>query len=137
VIRRAAILVGVPVVGAALVAVPLSLWRGEYQGLCAAVAVGLVVPPGVLTLFVAERLGRSSLYGPLLALVVGTFGRVLFGFGGAAAVFLLSKPTFEADPISYFGWVLGVYLTTLLTETVLLARNRADRTSGPPEPPKV
>ena len=124
-IRRAAILLGVPILLAAVLAIPLGLWRGEYQWLCAGIAVVLVVPPGVATLVVAERLAKTSLYGPLLALVVGTYGRVAIGFGGAAAVFLLSKPTFHADPFSYWGWVLGLYLTTLVVETVLLAQNRA------------
>lgn len=131
--RRAAILLVVPVVLAALVAVPLGLWRGEYQWLCAAVAVVLVVPPGVATLVVSERISRNSLYGPLLALVLGTFGRIAIGFGGAALVFFASKPTFHADPVSYWGWVLGLYLTTLVVETVLLARNRV----GGTEPPKA
>ena len=43
---------------------------------------------------------------------------------GAVAVILLSKPTFHAAPFSYWGWVLGTYLTSLLVETVLLARSR-------------
>jgi hypothetical protein len=46
-------------------------------------------------------------------------------------VFLLSKPTFHADPFSYWGWVLGTYLLTLVVETVLLARNRAGGTAEP------
>ena len=120
-IRRAAILLGVPVLLAALVAVPLGLWRGEYQWLCAGVAVALVVPPGLVTLVSAHRLSRTSIFGPLMALAVGTAVRVAVGFGGSAVVFLLSKPTFHGDPISFWGWVLGVYLTTLVTETVLLA----------------
>jgi hypothetical protein len=124
VIKRAAILLGLPVALAVLVAVPLGLVRGEYQWLCAAVAVGVVVPPGVLTLYASERLFRSSLLGPLLALVVGTFGRLLLGYGGAALIFFASKPTFHADPISYWAWVLGLYLATLAVETALLAKPR-------------
>lgn len=120
-IRRAAILLGVPVLLAAAFAIPLGLWRGEYQWLCAAVAVALVVPPGLVTLVLAERFSRTSLFGPLLALGVGTAVRLAVGFGGAVLVFLLSRPTFHVDPISYWGWVLGIYLTTLVTETVLLA----------------
>ena len=124
-IRRAAILLGVLVLLAALVAVPMWWWRGDYQLLCAAIAVGLIVPPAVATLVLAERLARNSLYGPLLAVVIGTYGRIAVGFGGAAAVFFLSKPTFHTDPVSFWGWVLGTYLATLLVETVLLARSRA------------
>jgi hypothetical protein len=119
---RAAILLGVPVALATLVALPLGLWRGEYQWLCAAVAVALVVPPGLVTLILAERLAKASLFGPILALAVGTVIRLGAGFGGAAAVFFLNRQTFEPDPLSFFGWVLGVYLVTLATETALLAQ---------------
>lgn len=129
-IRQAAILLGVPVVLAVLVAIPLGMWRGEYQWTCAAIAVGLVVPPGVVTLVVAERLARTSLYGPLLALVLGTFGRVAVGFGGAALVFFASRPTFHTDPFSYWGWVLGTYLVTLVVETVLLAKSGTSGRAG-------
>jgi hypothetical protein len=121
-VRRAAILLGVPLLLAALAAIPLGLWRGEYQWLCAAVAAAVVVPPGVLTLLASGPLARSSPMGPLLVLVVGTFGRIALGFGGAAAVYFASKPTFHADPISYWAWVLGMYLATLAVETALLAR---------------
>ena len=120
-IRRAAILLGVPALLALLAAVPLGLWRGEYQWLCAGVAEVLVVPPGLVTLLLAERLARTSVFGPLLALAVGTAVRLTAGFGGTVAVFLLSKPTFHHDPLSLFGWVLALYLTTLIVETALLA----------------
>lgn len=121
-IRRAAILLGVPVLLAVAVAIPLGMWRGEYQWLCAGVALALVVPPGLVTLILAERLAKTSVFGPLLALAVGTALRLAVGFGGAVVVFLISKPTFHADPLTYFGWVLGVYLVTLVIETALLAR---------------
>ncbi len=118
---RAAILLGVPVVLAAAIAIPLGMWRGEYQWLCAGVAVALVVPPGLVTLILADRLARTSVFGPLLALAVGTALRLAVGFGGAVIVFLVSKPTFHTEPLTYFGWVLGLYLTTLVVETALLA----------------
>lgn len=121
-IHRAAILLGVPLALATAAAVPLGLWRGGYQWLCAAVAVGLIVPAGLLTLVLAEKLSRSSPFGSLLALAVGTAVRLVVGFGGAVAVFLLARPTFHRDPISFCAWVLAVYLTTLVVETVLLAR---------------
>jgi len=122
VMRRAAILLGVPILLAAAAAVPLGLWRGSYQWLCAAVAVGLVLPPGLGTLLLTERMKRKSPYGQLGALVMGTVGRLLIGFGGAVLVFVLSQPTFHGDAISFWMWILGVYLTTLVVETVLLAR---------------
>jgi hypothetical protein len=123
--RQATILVCVPVLLALLAAVPLGLWRGSYQWLCAGVAVGLVVPPGLVTLLVAERMKRGSPYGQLGAMVLGTVGRLLIGFGGAVLVFVLSKPAFHDDPLSFWVWVLGVYLTTLVVETMLLARAAA------------
>jgi hypothetical protein len=131
VIRRAAILFCVPVLLAALVAGPLGMWRGEYQLVCAAIAVGLIVPSAVVTFVLAERLSRNSLYGPLLAVAIGTYGRLAVGFGGAAAVFFASKPTFHADPLSFWGWVLGTYLATLIVETVLLARGRLGGAEAP------
>jgi len=123
--RRAAILLGVPVLLALAVAVPLGLWRGWYQWLCAVVAMGLVVPPGLITLLAAERMKRGSPYGQVAALVLGTFVRLLVGFGGAVLVFVLSQPAFHDDAISFWMWVLGVYLTTLAVETALLARASA------------
>lgn len=119
---RQAVLLGVPVVLTLAVAVPLGFWRGSYHWLCAAVALGLVLPPGLITLLVAERMKRKSPYSQLGALVMGTFGRILIGFGGAVLVFVLSQPTFHGDAISFWMWILGVYLTTLVVETVLLAR---------------
>jgi hypothetical protein len=122
VMRQAAVLLGLPIFVALMVAVPLGAWRGSYQWLCAAVAIGLVVPPGVITLVVADRMKQGSPYGHLVGLVLGTFGRLLVGFGGAVLVFVLSRPTFHGDAISFWLWILGVYLTTLVVETVLLAR---------------
>jgi hypothetical protein len=119
--RRAAVLLGVPVLLAIVAAVPLGLWRGPYQWLCAAVALAVVVPPGLVTLLLVERMSRGSPYGQVGALVLGTCVRLLVGFGGAAAIFLLARPTFQADAISFWIWLLGVYLTTLIVETVLLS----------------
>lgn len=120
-IRPTAILLGIPVLLVALVAVPVGLWKGEYQWLCAGVALALVIPPGVVTLVAAHYLAKMSIFGPLLALGVGTAVRVAVGFGGAVLVFAISKPTFHADPLSYCAWVLGTYLVALVVETVLLA----------------
>ena len=123
--RRAAVLLGVPILLAAAVAIPLGLWRGSHHWACAAIAVALVVPPGLVTLIVAERMRSGSPYGQVAALLLGTFGRLLVGFGGAVLVFVLSRPTFHGDAISFWMWILGVYLLTLITETVLLTRANA------------
>lgn len=125
--KRAATLIGVPVLIVALVAFPVGLWKGEYQWLCAAVATALVVPPGLVTLILADRLSRGSVVGPFLAVALGTAVRMVVGFGGAVAVFFLTKPTFAGDPFSYLGWILGAYLTTLVVETRLLARIQAEQ----------
>lgn len=127
-IRRALLLLAVPLGLAAAVAVPLGLWRGPYQWLCAAVAVGLTVPPGLLTLVLAERLGKGTPMARVLAVAVGTFVRLGTGFVGGVLVFLAAGPTFRADPVSFWVWVLGLYLTTLVLETTLLASRRAGST---------
>lgn len=122
-IRRAAILLGLPLLMLGLIAVPLGLWRGPYQWLCAGVAAGLTVIPGVVTLVLGERLAKSSPYGVVVALFLGTFVRMAVGFGGAVVVFLAARDAFRADPASYWAWVLGAYLTTLTVEMALLGRN--------------
>jgi hypothetical protein len=133
--RRAAILLGVPVALAALVAWPLAEAHGPLHWLCAGVAVALVVPPGLVTLVLSERLARSRAFGPMgsfVALAVGTAVRLFVGFGGAVAVFFLARPVFHEKPLAYLGWLLGVYLTTLVTETVLLARPAKGPAAGAP-----
>jgi hypothetical protein len=118
------LLVGLTVGLVAAVAVPLGLWRGPYQWLCAAVAVGLTLTPGVIALVLAERLGRGTPAARVLAVVVGTFVRLGVGFGGGVVVFLAAGPTFRTDPISFWLWVLFAYLITLVIETSLLAGGR-------------
>ncbi len=120
-IRRAAILVSIPVIIAALITVPLGVWKGDHHWLCAAVALALTVPAGLITLILAERLSRTSPYGNVVAMAVGTFTRVVVGFGGAAIVFLLSGDTFRTNPLSYWAWILGMYLVTLTVEIALLS----------------
>jgi hypothetical protein len=121
--RRAAILAGVPLLLAVLVAVPLGLWRGSYQWLCAAVALALTVIPGFLTLALTERLLRSPA-GAVVALVLGPVVRLLAGFGGGVVVFYAAGDTFRREPVSFWGWVLGAYLVTLVVEMVLLSRRQ-------------
>jgi hypothetical protein len=124
VIRRAAVLLGVPVLLAAGVALPLGMWRGSHHWVFAAIAVGLVVSPGLVTLFLSERLRAGSAAGQVAALVLGTVVRLVVGFGGAVLVFVLSKPRFHEDAIAYWMWILGIYLVALAIETALLARAR-------------
>src|SRR5262249_26265178 len=135
-VRRAAILLGVPLAVAALVAVPMGLWRGPYQWLCAAVALGLTVTPGVLTLLLTMRFAKSPV-GQIVALVLGTVVRLLVGFGGAVVVFFAAGDTFRAEPLSFWGWVLGTYLVTLLVEVTLLSRGMGRANIGNPEPERL
>jgi spore maturation protein SpmB len=133
VIRQAAILFGVPVVIAVLVAVPLAQWRGSYQWLCAAVALGLTVPVGLATLLLANWMSKASAYGQIAAMFVGTAVRMVIGFGGAVVVFVAAGDTFRGEPLVFFGWVLGAYLVNLTVEIALLGSqnlNAKKQTSG-------
>ena len=112
-------LAGVPLLLAVMVVVPLGVWRGPYQWLCAAVALGLTVPPGLATLVLTERLAKSPL-GSVVALVLGPVVRLLVGFGGAVVVFYAAGDTFRAEPVSFWAWVLGCYLVTLAVEMAVL-----------------
>jgi len=120
VIRQVAILFGVPVLIAVLVAAPLAQWRGPYQWLCATVALGLTVPVGIATLVIAHRMSKASPFGQIAAMFLGTFVRMVVGFGGAVVVFLAAGDTFRGEPLVFFGWVLGAYLVNLIVEIALL-----------------
>jgi hypothetical protein len=122
VIRQAVILLGLPILIVGLVATPLGLLRGSYQWLCAGVAVGLTVPAGLVTLLATGWLSKTSPYGRVLAVFLGTFVRLVVGFGGGLLVFFASGPTFRVDPVSFWLWLMGVYLITLAVEMVLLVR---------------
>lgn len=120
--RRAAILLCVPVAIAIVAALPMGMHRGAYQWLCAATAVALTVTPAIITFLIAERMATGSAVGRVAVLVLGPVVRLFIGFGGATAVFFGAGETFRTDPISYWGWVLGLYLITLIVETALLGR---------------
>jgi hypothetical protein len=122
--RRAAILLGVPAALAALVAVPLGVVRGPVHWLSAAVAVALTAVPGLVTLVLADRMAKSSPVARVAALVIGPVVRLVVGFGGAVAVFFAAGDTFRAEPVVFWGWLLGMYLVTLIVETVLLGRSQ-------------
>jgi hypothetical protein len=117
--------------------VPLGVWRGDlsFQLQCVGIALLLVLGPGVATLVITTRLGREFIYGPLLALAVGTFVRVVIGFGGGVLIFLASKPTFHVAPMFYWGWLLGIYVLALAIETILLAQSRS--VVGVESPPRA
>jgi hypothetical protein len=122
VIRQAAILVCLPILILGFVAVPLGYLLGPYQWLCCGIAVGLTVPAGLLILLATRWLNHQSPYGRVVALVLGTFVRLLIGFGGGVLLFVAAGTTFRMEPISYWLWLLGAYLVSLTIETILLVR---------------
>ena len=121
-IRQAVILLGLPILIVGLVATPLGLLRGPYQWLCSGIALGLTVPAGLVTLVARQRISKTSPYGKVVSLFLGTFVRLVVGFGGGVLVFFASGPTFRVDPVSFWLWLMGVYLITLAVEMVLLVR---------------
>jgi hypothetical protein len=121
-IWRVLILLFTPIFLLGLAAIPLGLLRGSYQWVCFGVALGLTVPVGLLTLFATAWLGKTSPYGGVISLFLGTFVRLLVGFGGGVVVFFAAGPTFRADPVSFWVWLLCAYLITLILEMVLEVR---------------
>lgn len=117
-----AILLGLPILIVGLVATPLGLVRGSYQWLCAGAAVALTVPAGFMTLLATGWLNKTSPYGQVIALFLGTFVRLVVGFGGGVLVFFAWGPTFRVDPMSFWLWLMGAYLTVLVVEMVLLVK---------------
>ncbi len=122
-IGQAAILVMLPLGLLGLVALPLGLVQGPHQWLCAACAYALTVPAGLATLLVSAELSKSSPWGKVTGVFVGTFIRLFVGLGGGVAVFLGFGATFRSDPVSYWLWLLGAYLLSLIVETTLLNWN--------------
>lgn len=121
-IRQATILLFTPVLLLSIAAIPLGLWRGSYQWLCFAVAIGLTVPAGVITLLASAWLDTTSPYGRVVSVFLGTFVRLLIGFGGGVLAFFAAGETFRNDPVSFWIWLLMAYLITLALEMVLLVR---------------
>ncbi len=120
-IRKLLLVVGLPLAIGALVAIPVGLIRGPAQWGLAGTAFGLCVLPGLVVVAVGDYLIRTSPYGQLLALVVGTFVRLVAAFGGGVVIFLLAGPVDRADRIAFWLWVLFAYIATLTVETALMA----------------
>jgi len=119
--RQLLLTLGVPLLVGAAVAIPVGLVRGPEQWGFAAVAFGLCVPPGLAVVLLSNYFIRTSPYGRVVAMVVGTFVRLAVGFGGGVAVFLLAGPDDRADKLAFWLWLLFAYLTTLAVETALFA----------------
>lgn len=126
-IRNAAVLVGLPLAVGLLVAVPIGVMLGTQHWAFAAIAFGLTIPAGLLTLWIGEWLGGTSQYGRVIALFVGTFVRLVIGFGGGVIVFILIGLEERPDKIAYWFWILLAYLVTLGIETAVMAKATAPR----------
>lgn len=122
--RKLLLTLGLPLVIGAVVAVPVGLTLGSTQWGYAAIAFGLCVPPGLAVVLLADYLSRTSQFGRVVAVFAGTFLRMVLGFGGGVVYFLVAGPEDRAGRIAFWLWVLFAYLTTLVVETVLLARDR-------------
>lgn len=125
--RKAAVLIGLPVAIGLLAAGPVGLMLGSQHWGFAAIAFGLTVPAGLLTLWLGEWLGKTSQYGPVLALFVGTFVRLAVGFGGGVVVFFVAGPGGRNDKVAFWAWILFAYLVTLAVETAVMAKATAPR----------
>lgn len=119
--RKILLVAGLPILIGAAVAAPVGLLGGSAHWGFAAIAFGLCVPPGLVGLVLGDYVIRTSPLGRLLAVLVGSFVRLVVGFGGGMVVFLVAGPDGRADRIAFWLWVLFAYLTTLATETALMA----------------
>lgn len=120
--REALVLLAAPSLVGLLVAVPAGAVFDSRHWQLAAVAFGLCVPPGLATFALVEYLAKTSPYGRLLGLMLGTALRLVVGFGGGAAWVLLAGPEDSPGKVAFLLWLLLAYLATLVTETVVLAR---------------
>jgi hypothetical protein len=113
----------VPLAIGTVAAIPLVAMIGPNQAVFAAIAFGPCVVPGLVVVLLHDYLIRTSPFGRIVALALGTVIRLALGFGGGTAVFFLLMDVRERnDKIAYFAWLLFAYLTTLIVETVLFAK---------------
>ena len=123
--RRLLIVVGVPILVGAVVAIPIGLALGSKQWAFAGIAIALCVPPGLAIVLLHDYLIQTSPFGRILAMAIGTFVRLVAGFGGGIVVFFLLRLEERSDKLAYWIWILFAYLTTLVMELVVLAKPQA------------
>lgn len=127
-IRSLVIVIGIPLLVGVAAVVPVSQVLGPQHWTLAGIAFGLTVPPSLVTLSLSQYLIRTSPLGLVLAVFVGTFVRLVVGYGGGVIVFFVVSLEARADKAAYWLWLLFAYLTTLATDTALLARAKSART---------
>lgn len=106
----------------ALAAVPARHFAGDESAIHGAVAVGLCLVPGVVTLIWAGWAARSDPRQlPIVAL--GASGVRMFVVAGAASWLYLRVPPFQGE-VGFLVWVLGAYFALLAVELWLLLGGR-------------
>jgi hypothetical protein len=121
---KVAVLSLVTVAITAPVAALAELCLGGGHLVPAAAAAGLCLPPAAVTLLLADLVFRRFPdYGPV-AVMVGTAFRMVVAVVGVVGLGgLMSRA--GVDPDRFAGWVVFLYLTTLVTESALLVRGAA------------
>jgi hypothetical protein len=127
---KVALLVGVTTAAWAAAATAAAGLDGPGHWLPSAAALGLCLVPAVGTLVAVRATADRSpveaigavLVAPLARLVVVTLG----GF-----VLWRAVPAFRDDPVRFWGWVLGIYLFTLVAETAVLLSRPGDGRKAP------
>ena len=122
---RLLIVVGIPILVGAVVAIPLGLALGSKQWTFAGIAFALCVPPGLAIVVLHDYLIQTSPFGRILAMAIGTFVRLVTGFGGGVVVWFLLGLDERSDKLAYWIWILFAYLTTLLVELIVLTKPHA------------
>jgi hypothetical protein len=114
-------IIGWPLLVIGLLASVAAVGVDQRHAWAAGVSLALVLPPAIVVVWLVQR-WRWSPLGCVAVVMLASFLRLLVGFGGGLCVFLLFRRALEWDPLIFWGWLLGTYLTALAVETVVLAR---------------
>jgi hypothetical protein len=127
---KVALLVGVTAAVWAAAAVAAAGLDGPGHLLPSVTALGLCLVPAVGTLVAVRATADRSpveaigtvLVAPLVRLLVVSLGGV---------VLWQAVPAFRDGPVRFWGWVLGLYLFTLVAETAVLLSRPGDGRKAP------
>jgi len=103
----------------AVLAIPATIWLDANAALMAGAALFLCLVPGVVTLYWVQTVGRRSPELLMLAVLGGTFVRLLTAMGGGLVLFLAFPAYFS---IAFWIWLAVFYLFTLAVEIAMLSR---------------
>jgi hypothetical protein len=121
--RRLLMVLLLPLLIGLAATIPARLISGSDQWLFFAIAFGLCVPAGLIVVLLHESLVRSSPFGRVVSMGVGTFVRLAICFGGGVIVFLVLRPEERGEKIAFWAWILFAYLTSLVVEMAALAKS--------------